>query len=138
MRALGLDLGSRRIGVAISDSAGTVATPVGTIHRSGNRIGDHRAVADAVAEWEAEVVVVGLPLSLDRSVGRAARGVLEEVAELTAALGVPVTTVDERFTTVTATRALRASGVRGRNRTNVVDQAAAAVLLQAWLDRKES
>jgi putative Holliday junction resolvase len=138
VRALGLDLGTRRIGVAISDSAGKVATPVGTIHRSRDRGSDHRAVAAAVAEWEAELLVVGLPLSLDGSVGPAARTVLDEVAQLRAALAIAVETVDERFSTVTATRQLQASGVRGRQRVNVVDQAAAAVLLQSWLDQREN
>jgi putative Holliday junction resolvase len=71
-------------------------------------------------------------------VGPAARSVLEEVEQMATVLEVPVVTVDERFSTVTAARNLQASGVRGRNRTNVIDQAAAAVLLQAWLDQKET
>jgi putative Holliday junction resolvase len=137
LRALGLDLGSRRIGVAVSDSDGRVATPVTTVVRTRDRAGDHRAIADLIAEWEAGIVVVGLPLSLDGSVGPAARGVLDEVAVLEAALAVPVATVDERFTTVTAHRQLREQGVKGRDRTAVVDRAAAAVLLQAWLDRQD-
>ena len=65
-RALGLDLGSKRIGVAISDSAGTVATPVDTIHRQAKRA-DYQRIALLVEEWEAELVVVGLPYSLDGS-----------------------------------------------------------------------
>lgn len=140
MRALGLDLGARRIGVAISDREGRVATPIATLERapSKNRGADHRAIAGLVAEWGAEVVAIGLPLSLDGSVGPAAEGVLAEVAELARVLDVPVETVDERFTTVTANQQLEASGVRARDRSKVIDQAAAAVLLQAWLDRQES
>ena len=140
MRALGLDLGARRIGVAISDGAGRVATPIATLERASkrDRSADHRAIAELVAEWEAEVVAVGLPLSLDGSIGPAAAAVLEEVAELAKVLAVPVETVDERFTTVTADQQLKASGVRGRDRTKIIDQAAAAVLLQAWLDRQET
>jgi putative Holliday junction resolvase len=84
------------------------------------------------------VVAVGLPLSLDGSVGPAAEAVLAEVAELAKVLAVPVETVDERFTTVTADQQLKAGGVRGRDRTKIIDQAAAAVLLQAWLDRQET
>jgi putative Holliday junction resolvase len=137
VRALGLDLGSRRIGVAISDSEGRLATPILTLQRAKTRATDHRAVADLVAEWDATIVVVGLPLSLDGGIGPAAEGVLDELGELARALDVPVETVDERFTTVTADHQLRASGVRGRARSNVIDQAAAAVLLQAWLDRQE-
>lgn len=140
MRALGLDLGARRIGVAISDSDGRVATPLATLKRasSSRRTADHQAIAEIVAEWEVEIVAVGLPLSLDGTVGRAAQGVLDEVAELARVLDVPVETVDERFTTVTADQQLRASGVRGRDRSSVIDRAAAAVLLQAWLDRQET
>jgi putative Holliday junction resolvase len=85
-------------------------------------------------ELGVERIVVGLPLSLDGSVGPAAQGVLDEVAELAATTRVPVETYDERLTTVTAERALREQGVRGRDRRKVVDKAAAAVLLQAWLD----
>jgi putative Holliday junction resolvase len=138
VRALGLDLGSRRIGVAVSDSAGTVATPVTTIQRGRDHATDHQTIAELVAEWDAGVVAVGLPLSLDGSVGPAAQRVIDEVAELALALGLPVETVDERFTTVTADQQLRAAGVKGRNRSKVIDQRAAAVLLQAWLDRQET
>jgi putative Holliday junction resolvase len=136
---LGLDLGARRIGGAISDSDGRVATPIGTVERepSKNRSVDHRTIAGLVAEWGAEVVAVGLPLSLDGSTGPAAAAVLAEVAELAQVLAVPVETVDERFTTVTAAGQLKASGVRGRDRKKVIDQTAATVLLQAWLDRQE-
>jgi len=140
VRALGLDLGSRRIGVAISDSDGRVATPITTLLRAKgrDRPADHRAVAALVTEWGAEIVAVGLPLSLDGTVGPAAQSVLDEVAELARVLDVPVETVDERFTTVTADQQLREGGVKGRDRTRMIDQAAAAVLLQAWLDRQET
>lgn len=138
MRALGLDLGSRRIGVAVSDGDRRLATPVATVPRAKSLELDQRAIGELVAEWEAGVVVVGLPLSLDGSIGPAAQRVLDEVAELARVLDVPVETVDERFTTVTADQQLRSSGVKGRNRTRVIDQAAAAVLLQAWLDRQET
>lgn len=138
-RALGIDLGSARIGVAVSDSAGRVATPVATVARQGrDRAADHRRLAELVEEWEAATVVVGLPLSLDGGRGPAADGVLAEIEELRAVLAVPVETVDERFTTVTADRALRAQGVKGKARTAVIDQAAAAVLLQSWLDQRSA
>lgn len=137
MRALGLDLGRRRIGVAVSDGDGRVATPVSTVTRRRSHADDRAAIAGLVEEWDADVVVVGLPLSLDGSIGPAAQAILEEVEELAQALRVRVETVDERFTTVTAEQQLRAGGVRPRSRSKVVDQAAAAVLLQAWLDRQE-
>lgn len=133
-RAVGLDLGSVRIGVAASDAGGVLASPRTTVRRTRDRAGDHRRLAALVAEEGADVVVIGLPLSLDGSVGRAARLVLDELDELTAALGVPVVTHDERFTTTTAHQRLAAGGRRSRARREVVDQSAAAVLLQAWLD----
>ena len=134
VRALGLDLGDRRIGVALSDAGGVLATPYETVNRMGDRPREHRRLAELVAETEAEVVVVGLPRSLDGSDGPAARKVRREVEALRAALAIPVETYDERFTTVTADRSLRAMEVRGARRRQVVDQVAAAVLLQAWLD----
>ncbi|HEX4819157.1 MAG TPA: Holliday junction resolvase RuvX [Acidimicrobiales bacterium] len=136
MRALGLDLGSRRVGVAISDREGRVVTPLLTLERARDRATDHRAIAELVDEYDIEIVVVGLPLSLDGSIGPAARAILDEVDVLTPQLGVPVDTVDERFSTVEAEQQLRDAGVRGRNKTKVIDQAAAVVLLQAWLERK--
>ncbi len=134
MRALGVDLGARRIGIALSDSGGTVATPWTKVERCGDEALDHRRIADRVEEAEAEAVVVGLPLSLDGSVGPAAEAVLAEVERLRVVIGVPVETYDERLTTVTAERVLREQGVTGRRRRQVVDQVAASVFLQAWLD----
>ena len=134
MRALALDLGSRRIGVAVCDSAGTLATPYDTVHRTGDAGRDRQAVAALVAESSADVVVVGLPRSLDGSDGPAAVQARAEAAELADALDVPVTLWDERLTTVMAERSLASSGVRGRRRRDVVDRVAAAVILQSWLD----
>ncbi len=134
MRAVGIDLGSKRIGIAISDSDGRLATPYEVVQRSGDRDRDHRAIAGIVAEVEAEIVVVGLPLSLDGSEGRAAQGARHEAGLIETAVGVPVVLHDERFTTVTAERALMEQNLRGPARRKVVDKVAAAVLLQAWLD----
>jgi putative Holliday junction resolvase len=134
LRALGIDLGSKRIGVAVSDAGGVLASPRTTVVRSGDREHDHRRIAALVVEEEAEVVVVGLPRSLDGSAGPAAAAVLGEVERLAVVLAVPVVTHDERFTTVTAHEQLRAAGMGGRRRRVVVDQQAAAVLLQSWLD----
>jgi putative holliday junction resolvase len=134
VRAVGIDLGSRRIGVALSDSAGTLALPYEVVQRSGDRRRDHRRLADLVAEAEAEVLVVGIPYSLDGSVGPTARRYLAETEELRATIGVPVETYDERLTTVTAERSLRDLHLSGPARRKVVDQVAAAVMLQSWLD----
>jgi putative Holliday junction resolvase len=137
-RAAALDLGSRRIGVAFSDSRRTIASPWGTIERSGDPARDRVAIVAAVREVEASVVVVGLPLSLSGSAGPAARAALEEADALRLELephGIAVETADERFTTVEAQRSLAAAGRRGKAARRVVDSAAAMVLLQAWLDR---
>lgn len=137
-RVAALDLGSRRIGVAYSDSGRTIASPWGTIERSGDAERDRVAIVDAVREVEASVVVVGLPLSLSGAAGPAARAALEETEALRAALqplGVTVETADERFTTTEAQRALTASGRNSKASRQVIDSAAAMVLLQAWLDR---
>lgn len=136
MRALGIDLGAKRIGVAVSDAAGTVATPIEVVPRCGDRRRDHQRLLALAEEWEAEVLVVGLPLSLDGSVGPAAAGVLDEVAALRDLSTLPVDTYDERLTTVTAERALREMALDARARRKVVDQVAAAVLLQGWLDAR--
>lgn len=138
MRVLGLDLGSKRIGVAVSDRSGTVATPLTVVARSGDERRDHRRLADLVRDEEAEAVVVGLPLSLDGSLGPAARAATAEAARLATVVGVPVETCDERLTTVTADRVLREGGVKGGARRRVVDKVAAAVMLQAWLDRRRA
>lgn len=137
-RVAALDLGSRRIGVAYSDSGRTLASPWGTIERSGDAGRDRAAIVEVVQEIEASVVVVGLPLSLSGAAGPAALAALEETEALRTALlplGVPVETADERFTTTDAQRALTASGRKGKAARKVIDSAAAMVLLQAWLDR---
>lgn len=133
-RALGVDLGAKRIGIAISDSARTVATPVEVVIRSGDRDRDHRALRRLVEEWEASVVVVGMPYSLDGSIGAAAKNVSAEIEALRATIGVPVETYDERLSTVTAERSLMQQNLRAPERRRVVDMVAASVLLQGWLD----
>lgn len=138
-RAVGVDLGSRRIGVAVSDASGSMAFPRPYIERGRERATDHQAIAAVVEEVGADVVVVGLPLSLDGSRGPAAQIAAEEADALAALLapgGVRVETFDERLTTVTADAALGAAGTPARQRRLRVDSAAAAVLLQSWLDAR--
>ncbi len=105
MRVLGLDVGSKTIGVAVSDELGLFAHPRVTLARVGLR-GDARAVADWVEREAAERVVVGLPLTLEGEIGPRAKRVLVFVEALRAALPVPVETWDERFSTVAAERSL--------------------------------
>ncbi|HXQ60006.1 MAG TPA: Holliday junction resolvase RuvX [Acidimicrobiales bacterium] len=139
MRSAAIDLGSRRIGVAVSDRGGTLASPRCTLERSGDADADRAAVVAAVLEAGAEHLIVGLPLSLDgrrRQAARAAETEADALRALLAPRGVAVETFDERFTTVSAERSLVAAGHGGKARRRVVDQAAAAVLLQAWLDTR--
>ncbi len=137
MRTLALDLGARRIGVAVSDSDGTVATPVTVLQRTGDRPRDHRAVAALIADHEAADLVVGLPLSLDGGRGPAALAVLQECGELALVVDVAIHTHDERMTTVTAERILTEQRLDGRARRKVVDMVAASIILQDWLDRRD-
>lgn len=119
------------------DAGRTVATPFETVKRVGNRPAEHDLIVEIIARTGANVVVVGLPLSLDGTKGPAARKVLSEVRALRQRLGpdgVEVTTHDERHSTTTATHSLAGAGVDSRRRRRVVDQVAAAVILQSWID----
>lgn len=135
-RVLGVDLGSRRIGLALSDPDGRVATPHAMIERSGDPAVDRRKILAQAREADASRVVVGLPLSLSGDTGPAARAVLEEVEALRALAGEEVTveTHDERLTTVIAEQGMREARVPRRARRRTVDSAAAAVMLQSYLE----
>lgn len=138
MRALGLDLGSKRIGVAVSDLSGLIASPHSVIQRSRSPRHDHRAIARIVESEEVEVVVVGLPLSMSGQVGPAAEAATREARIIGTLLKVPVEMFDERLTTVAADRILREADISASGRRRHVDKIAAAVMLQAWLDRRRS
>jgi putative holliday junction resolvase len=136
VRALGLDLGERRIGVAISDSRGVLALPLCTIERTGDEQADHLQIERIVEEREVKVVVVGLPLSLSGRTGAAAAAAKKESSSLHDRLvpkGVDVVTHDERLSTAEAHKVLSSAGNNSKSRRKVVDQTAAAVILQAWL-----
>lgn len=134
-RVLALDVGKARIGVAVSDPDRTVALPVGTIQVAGGPQ-DLKAVAGLVERHDVTAVVVGHPLSLSGERGPAARHAEEFADGLRAFLRVPVHLQDERLTTVEAERDLREAGARGRDRRGAVDQAAATLILRAFLDRR--
>jgi putative pre-16S rRNA nuclease len=133
-RALGLDLGSVRIGVATSDPGRVIASPYDVIARGKDHAVDHAAIAAVIAESAADVVVVGLPRNMSGKETAAAQAVRAEADELRAALDVPIVFWDERLSTVTAQRSLIAGGVRRKQRKGTVDKVAAAVILQSWLD----
>ena len=125
---LGLDLGSKRIGVALG--TGAVAIPYEVVER-----GRHVSrILELLEDTGAEVVVVGLPFSLDGSKGPAARAVEAEVEELRTQLPVAIEVWDERFSTVSAHQSLMDQKMKADARRRVVDKVAAAVMLQSWLD----
>jgi putative Holliday junction resolvase len=135
-RVLGVDLGSKRIGVAVTDSEQRVATPLTVLTRTGDRVADHQALADLVTSYQAVGLVVGLPLSLSGQIGPAAAAVAAEVGDLRQRVGVEVVSVDERLTTVAAAGTLRAQGRSARDQRGVIDQNAAALLLQTWVEQR--
>jgi len=139
-RRLGVDVGEVRIGVALSDPAGILATPLVTLSRDRSGGRDLDALAAMVVEHEVVEVVVGLPRTLAGREGPAARAAADFARALGDRLGngVAVRLTDERLTTVSATRMLAERGVRGRKQRAVVDQAAAVEILQGWLDARRT
>ena len=134
-RVLGLDPGDARIGVAISDAARRVAVPFGTV-RVGQPPGELKAVAAIVADNEVSVVVIGLPRELSGKEGPRAAHARAFASAIEMFIESPVEFQDERLTTVQAERLLRDAGVHGKRRRANVDQSAATLILQAWLDRQ--
>jgi putative holliday junction resolvase len=130
-RILGIDLGRVRIGVAVSDELGMLAHPVETIAANTDA---ERRIAELVREKDAERVIVGLPRHMNGSVGIGATEALAFAKKLQALLPCEVLTWDERLTTTAANRVLRESGRKARNSRLVVDQVAAQMILQSYLD----
>ncbi|MXP22258.1 Holliday junction resolvase RuvX [Gordonia sp. HNM0687] len=136
-RRLGVDVGSVRVGVAVCDPDGILATPVETVQRTPRTDADLARIAALVEEYEAVGVVVGLPKTL-RNESDTAAGLARDFGDRLAERIAPVSVEyhDERLTTVTATQALRASGVNAKSSRAVIDQAAAVAILQGWLDTR--
>lgn len=131
---LGVDVGTVRVGVARSDPGGVLASPLTTVDRDAVTDADVRALANLVREHEAVGVVVGLPVTLAGREGPSATMARQYAQRLAALISPkPVELVDERLTTVAAERRLAARGVRSRARRAVIDQTAAAEILQHWL-----
>ncbi len=133
-RRLGIDVGAVRVGVALCDPDGLLATPLVTVPRDVAGGSDLRTLADLVAEHDVVQIVVGLPRTLAGREGPAAQAARAFADGLAGAVAVPVVFSDERLTTVVATRQLRDSGRKGRKQRAVVDQVAAVAILQGWLD----
>lgn len=136
MRYLGLDVGDKHIGVALSDETATLATGLPNIERRGPRQ-DVKVVAALVRQNDVKEVVVGLPRRLDGTVGPQAEKVLAFVESLRRQVKVPLVPWDERFTTVVANRAMIEGGVSRRSRKALVDKVSAILILQNYLDYKK-
>lgn len=133
-RILGIDPGDARIGVAVSDTLGMLAHPVETIHIS--KIEPVGRIRELAGRYAVSSVVVGVPRNMDGSRGPAAQKSLDLIEKLREALTCPVVPWDERLSTVQAERNLRAAGRKARDQKTVVDQAAAQVILQSYLDSR--
>lgn len=137
VRILGIDYGERRVGIAVTDPTGTIASPYDTIQRRRGKRPPVARVAEVARSLEVEQLVVGLPLGLDGMETDWCAEVRAFGDALAERAGLPVAYVDERMTSVQAERAVRSIGLRKgeRERKARVDAAAAAIILQAWLDR---
>ncbi|ACY21566.1 Holliday junction resolvase YqgF [Gordonia bronchialis DSM 43247] len=136
-RRLGVDVGSVRIGVAVCDPDGILATPVETVARTPHNDDDIERIATLVDEYDAAEVIVGLPKTLRNEAGAAAEAARDFGDRLAARIApVGVSYHDERLTTVTAHQAMRASGRNAKSSRAVIDQAAAVAILQGWLDAR--
>ena len=137
-RVMAVDWGKRRIGIALSDETRTIASPHTVIKRGSSLDRDLDLVAGFAVENDVELILFGLPKRLDGTVGPAAEGVLEVVEKLRKKITLPVKTWDERLSTAAAERSLLEGDVSRRGRKEKVDQVAAALFLQAYLDNSST
>lgn len=155
VRVIGVDLGERRVGVAVSDPDGIVATAYATIDLSAKSGKDYggkidggktgkfnevlcRRLQEVASETKAEAVVVGMPLSLDGTSGPAAQTAEAQAVALSEVLDIPVFTHDERFTTAIAEQAMLEADLSRKRRKQAIDKSAATIMLQSWLDARSS
>ncbi|MCK9589422.1 MAG: Holliday junction resolvase RuvX [Terrimicrobiaceae bacterium] len=131
-RALGIDLGDARVGIAVSDDLGMLAHPMETIPVKEGQV--MRRILEITREKGTETIVVGMPRNMDGSFGPAARKAREFIEALKLETSCRVVPWDERLTTVSAQRSLHEAGKKARDQKAMVDQVAAQILLQSWLD----
>lgn len=136
MRVIGLDYGTKTVGVAVSDALGITAQGIETITRKeSNKLRQTLArIEEIIAEYEVDTIVVGLPKNMNNTLGERAEDCQEFADKLERRTGLPVVMWDERLTTVAADRTLQETGVRRENRKAVIDQIAAVFILQGYLD----
>jgi putative holliday junction resolvase len=133
MAIIGLDVGNKHIGVAMA--VGTVAIPVAVIKRTEEEI-DMERISALTHDYETELIVIGLPRSMDGSIGAQAELVIEFAKSLSDYIDIPIDMCDERLTTVIADRLMQESGTKRKQRKENIDAMAAAVILQAYIDGK--
>lgn len=137
MRILGLDLGSKTVGMAISDFLGIVASPIGTLRIAENDLEDaFSQVQEVIKEKQVEEIVLGLPKNMDGSIGFQAEYTLKFKKMLEERLKIKVTMVDERLTSKIANRTMITADMSRNKRKNNVDKVAAVIILQSYLDLK--
>lgn len=136
MRILGLDIGEKRVGVAVSDASGTVASPVDVVAAA--MLSDRRAMMRLVEDWDIGLLVVGLPLTLDGQEGPQALAVRQIADALAARLGLPLKYHDERLSSSSARSVMREAGLSERRQRGSLDKVAAAIMLQGYLDANQS
>lgn len=133
MRIMGLDIGDARIGVALSDPSGFLATPHSVIHRKSNII-TLQKIQDVISSEAVEMIVAGLPLTLKDEIGPQATKILEYIAYLQNYITIPIETWDERYSSLDAEERMRELGVKPQKRREMLDAVAASVFLQDYLD----
>lgn len=137
MRVLGLDIGSVRVGVAVSDPSGRIASPL-TVLDARALAGDATPLVRLAEDYESECLVVGLPLTLSGDEGPQAAEVRTAAVRLATAAGLPVEFADERLSSEEARRMMSASGMSEKEQRGSVDKVAAAIILQGWLDARRN
>lgn len=137
MRALGIDLGSKRVGIALSDPTGTIASPFRVLDRSGMEDEELVGIIASIAREEGvEEIVIGLPLNMNGSIGDSAKKAISFAEILKDRVGIPIRFWDERLSTRAVEKEMIKAGLRRRKRRGAMDGAAAAFILQGYLDRR--
>lgn len=137
MKIMGLDIGVKTIGVAISDELGLTAQGIKTIIRRGSEE-DFSEILNLISRYQIQKIVVGLPKNMNGTLGKQAEFVLLWIKELKERLSIPVVVWDERLSTVEATKALLQADLSRSKRKKVINQLAASLILQGYLDRKRT